>query len=145
MFQGMTIAEQRVLVALIALIALGLGYGAYEDRQRQEAVYIERGERPAATPSLPSTEAGAQAPIVPPTAAPPPAPSPPSRPDLVDINRATLEELDTLPGIGPVKGQAILDYRSQAGRFHAIDELVNVKGIGEKTLETLRPLVCVGP
>lgn len=61
----------------------------------------------------------------------------------VDLNTAGLAELDTLPGVGPVLAQRILDWRSQNGRFSTVDELGEVSGIGEKVLENLRPLVRV--
>ena len=53
---------------------------------------------------------------------------------LVNLNTATLDELDSLPGVGPVTAQKILDWRSAHGPFTAIDELLEVDGIGEKTL-----------
>lgn len=59
----------------------------------------------------------------------------------VHLNSATLEQLDTLPGIGPVLAQQILDYRSANGAFRSIDELDAVPGIGPARLEQLRPLV----
>ena len=62
----------------------------------------------------------------------------------LDLNTATLEELETLPGIGPVLGQRILDYRAEYGGFQTVDELIYVKGIGEKTLEKIENLVKVG-
>jgi competence protein ComEA len=62
---------------------------------------------------------------------------------LVNVNTATLDQLESLPGIGPALGQRILDYREQHGPFASVDDLVNVSGIGEKRLEDLRPLVTV--
>jgi competence protein ComEA len=58
---------------------------------------------------------------------------------LVNLNTATLEQLDSLPGVGPVTGQKILDWRSAHGAFTAIDELLEVDGIGEKTLADMAP------
>lgn len=65
----------------------------------------------------------------------------PSSASPVDLNTASLEQLDALPGVGPVLAQRILDWRSQNGRFSTVDELGEVSGIGEKVLERLRPLV----
>ena len=62
---------------------------------------------------------------------------------LVDLNTATLEQLDTLPGIGPVTGQSILDWRTDNGSFTSVDELLEVDGIGDATLADLRDLVTV--
>jgi competence protein ComEA len=64
-------------------------------------------------------------------------------PKLVDLNTASIADLDTLPGIGPATAQAIIDYRSQHGRFRSVDELLNVRGIGQTKLDELRPLVRV--
>ena len=61
----------------------------------------------------------------------------------VNINTASSRELDALPGIGEVLAQRILDYRKANGAFSSVDELVKVKGIGEKTLEKLRPYATV--
>ncbi|MHB8105849.1 MAG: helix-hairpin-helix domain-containing protein [Candidatus Cryosericum sp.] len=59
----------------------------------------------------------------------------------ISINRGTLADLDSLPGIGPVKAQAILDYRAQHGLFKQLEDLQNVKGIGPKTYEDLKSLI----
>lgn len=58
----------------------------------------------------------------------------------ININTATADELAAfLPGIGEVKAKRIVEYRETAGGFDSVDELLNVKGIGEKTLQNLRP------
>ncbi|ACZ12693.1 ComEA family DNA-binding protein [Sulfurospirillum deleyianum] len=56
----------------------------------------------------------------------------------VDINSASLSELSSLRGIGEKKAQAIVEYRTQKGKFNTIDELVHVKGIGPKILESIK-------
>lgn len=61
----------------------------------------------------------------------------------VDLNAASEAELDALPGIGPATAAAILAHRSEVGRFSSVDELLDVRGIGEAKLEQLRPLVKV--
>ncbi|MGH3474361.1 MAG: helix-hairpin-helix domain-containing protein [Aeromicrobium sp.] len=59
----------------------------------------------------------------------------------ISLGTATLEQLDTLPGIGPVTAQAILDHRTEHGPFTSVDDLLDVKGIGEKTLSDIRDQV----
>jgi len=59
----------------------------------------------------------------------------------VSINSAGAEELQRLPGVGPSTAQKILDYRQQLGRFTSIEQLMDVKGIGPKKLEKIRPFV----
>jgi competence protein ComEA len=59
----------------------------------------------------------------------------------VQLSTATLEQLDSLPGVGPVTAQKILDYRQEHGAFQSVDELDAVSGIGPKRLEQLRELV----
>lgn len=61
----------------------------------------------------------------------------------INLNTASIAQLDTLPGIGPTTAQAIVDYRSEHGRFGSVDELLNVRGIGPAKLEELRSLVRV--
>lgn len=61
----------------------------------------------------------------------------------ININTATAEELETLKGIGPAKAEAIVSYREQNGPFSSVEELVNVTGIGEKTLANIRDKITV--
>jgi competence protein ComEA len=72
-------------------------------------------------------------------AAAPAAGSSPSAP--LDLNSATLEQLESLPGIGPVTAQKILDYRQQHGAFHSVAELQGVPGIGPAHMAQLKGLV----
>ncbi len=62
---------------------------------------------------------------------------------LIDINKATREQLEALPGIGPVLAQRIIDYRQRKGGFKNIEELRNVPGIGPKRLTMIMGLVKV--
>ena len=61
----------------------------------------------------------------------------------ININTATSQELQTLRGIGPTMAQRIVEYRQRSSGFSTIDDLTNVKGIGEKTLEKIRDSIAV--
>jgi competence protein ComEA len=63
--------------------------------------------------------------------------------DPVDLNTATVEQLDALPGLGPVLAQRVIEYRSSRGRFDSIEELREVTGIGERKFADLRDRVTV--
>lgn len=66
-----------------------------------------------------------------------------TRAQLLDLNAATAEELETLPGVGPSLARAIVEHRTRNGRFRTLDDLVDVPGIGPAKLAALRPLVRV--
>jgi competence protein ComEA len=63
--------------------------------------------------------------------------------ELVNINTATLDELNALPGIGPTIAQRIIDYRDQNGAFSTIEDIKNVSGIGPATFEEIKDLITV--
>jgi competence protein ComEA len=62
----------------------------------------------------------------------------------LDVNRAAVGDLELLPGVGPALAQRIVAHRVEHGAFASIDALAQVRGIGPKTLERLRPLVAIG-
>lgn len=82
-------------------------------------------------PALPARQATAPSPARPPAGAP------------VALNRATAEELETLPGIGPALAARILAWRDSAGGFRTLDDLAKVRGIGPATLARLKPLLAL--
>lgn len=65
--------------------------------------------------------------------------------ELIDLNTATRQELESVKGIGPKKAQAIITYRNKHGDFKNVDELDNVKGIGKKSVAKYRSFFTVGP
>jgi competence ComEA-like helix-hairpin-helix protein len=68
---------------------------------------------------------------------------PPPKP--LDLNTATVEQLETLPGVGPVIAKAIVDFREKSGPFRRVEDLLAIRGITERRLNELRPLITVRP
>ncbi|MCC7032851.1 MAG: helix-hairpin-helix domain-containing protein [Acidobacteria bacterium] len=66
-----------------------------------------------------------------------------SRSATIDLNSASIADLESLPGIGRRTAERILEYRQKSGGFKKIEELMNVKGIGEKSFLRLKPLIAV--
>ena len=63
----------------------------------------------------------------------------------INLNTATLDQLETLPGIGRKTAERILEQRQKSGGFKKIEELMNIKGIGEKSFLKIKPMVFVAP
>lgn len=69
--------------------------------------------------------------------------TPPAHP--IDLNTATIKELEQLPGVGPTIAKAIVAFRTKSGRFRRLEDLLAVRGISESKLEKIRPYVTIGP
>jgi competence ComEA-like helix-hairpin-helix protein len=63
---------------------------------------------------------------------------------LINLNTATIAQLETLPGIGPNTAKSIVDFRNRSGPFQRLEDLLAIKGISKSKLEKLRPYVTVG-
>lgn len=145
MAAGLTRSEQIALVGVGLLIVLGVGYQNYRatsatldapDSHWRPVAMMKANETSAteiaggvlSSASEPRTEKG----------------KPAFQVDPLDLNTATQSEIESLPGIGPVRAGDILATREAKGGFKSVDELLDVRGIGEITLEKLRPRVRVG-
>nr|WP_127450511.1 helix-hairpin-helix domain-containing protein [Paenibacillus anseongense] len=104
-----------------------------------EAIGTSEPSTPDASPAAPVPSITSESPLPKLKESPPPAPAK----GLLDLNTATLKQLNDLPGIGDSKARAILDYRLKKGRFNRVEELTEVKGIGDKMLEKLKSFVYV--
>lgn len=130
---GLTKQEQRIILFLLSTFAVGSIVRWHRQQQAAPPVdpqmLAEFEERSAA--AFPETTAVVRGFI----------PAQDTAVWPLDLNRATLQELQQLPGIGAVMAQRIVDYRKARGRFGSPEELQQVKGIGRKTFEKLKPLV----
>lgn len=149
MAMGLTRKEQWALIGTILAIALALAVhhardGSAPDRVEVQGQGVWRRLSVIDASQLPAAgkgrgAAGADAPVA--------ATEKQGAPQdaAVDLNTATLEDLDRLPGIGPAKAGAILETRRRLGGFQSIEQLTEVHGIGPATVEKLRPYVRVTP
>ena len=124
----LTPAERRGALVLLALFALGTAWDLLHGRP------VPAPPPPAEPPAAAGLPAEGQA---------APAEAASGVPAL-DLNAASAEELDALPGIGPVLARRIVEQRRQSGPFRSVEELRSVRGIGPKLFVRLRPLVRAG-
>lgn len=112
----------KIVLSIIALIVLSIiGYNTIEESSSDSIVSVENAEK-----ALGKIENVYQENL-----------------DLIDINNAAEEELDSLPDIGPKKAAAIVEMRKKMYGFQTVNDLFCVDGIGEKTLEKIRHQICV--
>jgi len=124
---ALTPAERRGAMVVVVLLALG----AVQDLWRASR------EPPAAPPMIVAAPDA-------PRARDPGAVAPPAHEAVVDLNRATAPELETLPGVGPVLAGRIVAHRERHGAFRHPDELLAVRGIGPRLLARLQARVTAG-
>jgi comEA protein len=120
------VARARSAHAVVCFLAASLAVGSLVLLARRVEPALEP-ERAGATEGAPVARDASPTPTAP-----------------IDVNAASALELTALPGIGPVRAEAIVRLRDERGAFGSIDELLDVKGIGPVTLERLRPLVAAG-
>ncbi len=121
---GFSRVEERALYILIGLVILGGAARYWRNHQFAQRIEIwsaavdsAASEKPAAVPEIPAA---------------------------ININTASAAELTSLPGIGPVRAQAIVDFRNKRGRFSKPADLLDVKGLGPKTLANITPYLHFG-
>ena len=136
---------RKIVICLVAVILLGVGFWILKRRHPElflgepDLIVDKKREAdrtpPPAAISIPTTDAESTT-----VAEHLPRASDDGR---IDINTATLEEFESLPGIGPVIAERIIYYRNVNGKFDVVEDLAEVSGIGERTIEKLRDSLVV--
>jgi competence protein ComEA len=148
MFRGFEMGQLKIVLALVAVLLVGLAGGRWMGRREAQSAVRVSGAHVVHAPGALVTPGAATA-ASPELPAETPAPieevkvSPLEARGLIDLNTATAEDLQLLPGIGPSKATAILRDRETKGPFRTTGDLTRVSGIGPKTLENLLPYITV--
>ena len=138
--------QRRVELALAALTALFAAFclGFFLGRNTVPQTITTETERPQTqTAALPAAQPEEQTVQTEQPEQSEQAEEPVQSGQPVNINAASAETLDTLPGIGPVLAQRIVDWRAQYGAFSSVEQLTDVPGIGEAKLEKIRAMITV--
>jgi competence protein ComEA len=142
---GLTRKEQWALIATIGVIVGALAIQFARQPDAADFVHAEgqgiwqRVSRIDATQTGNAAATSANRPAVPIPTLAPAADTPPDA--AIDLNAATAEDWERLPGIGPAKAAAIVETRARLGGFQSVDQLTEVRGIGPALLEKLRPYI----
>lgn len=121
-------------------IGLNMARPVGDGEQIVVGVTPPKGQPTALGSSVSPGSAAASPPVAP---GKPPGSTAPKQGDVINLNTATVQQLDTLPGVGPVTAAAIVAWRDANGKFNSVDQLAEVDGIGPARLEKLRALVRV--
>ena len=131
---------RKVVFCLVAVILLGIGFWMLKYRHpalflgEPDLIVVKKQKLNESTPALESSITPADADSA--TLSNPLLHG--TKDGRLDINTATFEEFESLPGIGPATAKRIIDYRDINGRFDIVDDIAEVHGIGDKTIEKLR-------
>lgn len=139
-----TLLVRLILVALTMAVACWIGWSvpASHDAEPLHAAVDLAGERASSGPLLPKESRTTVDPLA---EKPKTKSSGQAARTALDVNQATAQQLQQLPGIGPVLAGRIVEFRNSRGGFTNVDELRRVKGIGRKTFERIRAFIAVVP
>ncbi len=138
-----SLAVKSGMLIPTVLLVLWMGWSAPHDPSMLAGMQTGEGEREETALQREEPPHTAPQATVATTSSSPTAARSQGKQGKLDLNRATAEELQHLPGIGPVLAQRVIEQRRTHGAFHTVDGLRNVKGIGKKRMDQLRPLVVV--
>ena len=137
-----SLAIKSGMLVTTVLLVLWIGWPAHHDPTTLAGVQTGGGEREETERQREEQRTAPQA-VVATTSAIPTGARSQGKQGKLDLNHATVEDLQHLPGIGPVLAQRVIERRTAHGPFHTVDDLRDVKGIGKKRMDQLRQLVMV--